>query len=228
MSERAEDERTRRGVHVEHGDDGMSWLSAYLPAFQAAAIDKRLTKEAKALGADDERNTQQRRADLLAAWTTTNESGEAAVGADIAVTISAEALAGVNDDPVIASDGSWTSPAHWIADLIESGETFWHRIITDPAGHTLDHTYFGRFATGVLAKAIAFRDGVCQAPGCCRSADAMRPRPPNTMARRPHHRGEPVAAVSKTSPAQGPRSHRLAAAVRNPETRRTVSHTLAA
>lgn len=171
MTERADDERSRRGVHVEHGDDGMSWLSAYLPAFQAAAIDKRLTKEAKALGAGDERNTQQRRADLLAAWMTTNESGEAAVGADVAVTISAEALAGVNHAPIVSADGSWVMPAGWVQDFIKTGDTFWHRIITDPAGRTLDHTYFGRFPSSVLAKAIAFRDGVCQVPGCCRPAE---------------------------------------------------------
>lgn len=169
-AERADDERAKRGVHVEHGDDGMSWLSAYLPAFQAAAIDKRLTKEAKALGADDDRNTQQRRADLLASWLTTNESGEPALHADVAVTISAEALAGFNADPIVSADGSWVIPAEWINDLLNTGNVLWHRIITDPAGGTLDHTYLGRFAPDVLTKAIAFRDGVCQAPGCTRSA----------------------------------------------------------
>jgi hypothetical protein len=149
----------------------MSWLSAYLPAFQAAAIDRRLTKEAKALGADDGRNTQQRRADLLASWLTTNESGKPALGADVAVTISAESLAGFNNDPLVSVDGSWVMPAHWIEDLLETGDALWHRIITDPAGGTLDHTYLGRFAPDVLSKAIAFRDGVCQAPGCTRSAN---------------------------------------------------------
>lgn len=148
----------------------MSWLSAYLPVYQAAAIDKRLTREAKALCADDDRNAQQRRADLLASWLTTNESGQPAVGADVAVTISAESLAGFNSDPIVAADGSWAIPAAWIADLLKNGNLLFHRIITDPAGGTLDHTYLGRFAPDVLAKAIAFRDGVCQAPGCTRSA----------------------------------------------------------
>jgi hypothetical protein len=167
---RSDEEREKRGVHVQHGDDGMSWLSAYLPAIQAAAIDKRLTREAKALGADDVRNTQQRRADLLASWLTTNGSGEPAVGADVAVTISADSLAGFNADPIVSADGSWVVPAQWIEDLLASGGVLWHRIITDPAGHTLDHTYLGRFGPDVLAKAIAFRDGVCQAPGCTRPA----------------------------------------------------------
>ena len=148
----------------------MSWLSAYLPAFQAAAIDKRLTKEAKALGADDERNTQQRRADLLASWLTTNESGEPAVHADVAVTFSAESLAGVMTSPIVSADSSWVIPADWIQDILKTGDILWHRIITDPAGGTLDHTYLGRFTPDVLAKAIAFRDGVCQAPSCTRSA----------------------------------------------------------
>jgi hypothetical protein len=46
-----------------------------------------------------------------------------------------------------------------------------HRILTDLAGHTLDHTYLGRFAPEIVKKAIIFRDGVCQAPGCCTPAD---------------------------------------------------------
>lgn len=169
-AERADHERAARGVHVQHVDDGMAWLSAYLPSIQAAAIDRRLTREAKAIGAHDERNTQQRRADLFASWLTTHESGEPAVGADVAVTISAESLAGFNHDPLVAADGSWVVPAAWIKDLLKTGNVLWHRIITDPAGHTLDHTYLGRFAPAILAKAIAFRDSVCQAPGCTRPA----------------------------------------------------------
>ena len=168
---RADDERKERRVQVLHGDDGMSWLSAYLPSYVAAAIDKRLTREATSLGADDDRNLQQRRADLLAAWMTTSDAGEPAIHTDIAVTISAEALAGVNADPIIASDGSWVLPAAWISDLLAAGNVVWHRIITDPAGQTLDHTYLGRFAPETLATAISFRDGVCQAPGCTRSAE---------------------------------------------------------
>jgi hypothetical protein len=167
VEERAEDERAKRAVYVEHVGDGMAWLNIYTTSLVAAATDRRMNREAKAFGADDERTTQQRRADLAAAWLTTTESGEPAVGADVAVTISADALAGVDDDPIVAADGSWTVPAAWIRDLAGSN-TLWHRIVTDAAGHTLDHTYLGRFAPEVVTKAIAFRDGVCQAPGCTR------------------------------------------------------------
>ncbi|TXL60694.1 HNH endonuclease signature motif containing protein [Aeromicrobium terrae] len=168
---RAEDERKTRRVDAFHGEDGMGLLDAKLPSYLLAAIDKRLTKEAKAFGTDDPRTLQQRRADLLAAWLTTNETGEPAIHADIAVTIPAASLAGVNDDPIVAADGSWVIPAAWITDLVASGNTLWHRIITDPAGHTLDHAYLGRYAPEILKKAIAFRDATCQAPGCTTPAD---------------------------------------------------------
>ncbi|TXL62102.1 HNH endonuclease signature motif containing protein [Aeromicrobium terrae] len=168
---RAEDERKTRRVDALHGEDGMGFLDAKLPSYLLAAIDKRLIKEAKALGADDPRTLQQRRADLLAAWLTTNKAGEPAIHADIAVTIPAASLAGVNDDPIVSADGDWVIPAAWISDLVANGNTLWHRIITDGAGHTLDHTYLGRFAPETVKKAIAYRDATCQAPGCTRPAD---------------------------------------------------------
>ena len=173
FNERAERERADRYVEVVHGDDGMSWLTLYGTSIACASIDKRLTKEAKALGADDPRTLQQRRADLLAAWATTNEAGEAAVNADIAVTMTAAARAGASDDPAVAADGSWVAPAAWILELAkyDGNHIFWHRMILDPVtDDVLAHEYNGRFAPEILAKAIEFRDGVCQAAGCCRPA----------------------------------------------------------
>jgi len=169
FNERAEEEREQRRVDVFHGDDGMSWLSIYDQSHRIAAIDKRLTKGAKAFGADDDRNLQQRRADLAAAWLTTNEAGEAAINADIAVTIPGSALAGSAEAPAVAADGGWVVPVQWMLDLAEhAGNIFWHRMILDPVtDDVLAHEYKGRFAPAVLAKAIEFRDGVCEAPGCC-------------------------------------------------------------
>lgn len=173
FNERANRAREDRGVDVFHGDDGMSWMSVYGQSHVLAAVDKRLTKEAKALGADDARTLQQRRADLCAAWLTTNEAGEAALNADIAVTMTAEALAGASNDPAVAADGSWVVPAEWILGLApnDGNNIFWHRMTLDPVtGDVLAHEYRGRFAPEVLAKALEFRDGVCQAPGCCKPA----------------------------------------------------------
>jgi hypothetical protein len=171
-AERAEADRANRQVEIVHRDEGMSLMVASLPSFVLAAIDKRLEKEAIALGADDPRTKAQRRADLLAAWLTTNESGEAAANADIAVTVPADVLAGATEGFGISADGQWVMPAAWIAELAAAGDPFWHRMVLDPVTEdVLTHEYDGRYAPKVLAKALAFRDGVCEAPGCLVPAD---------------------------------------------------------
>ena len=168
--ERAERARKDRRVEIDHGPDGMSTLWALLPAPAAAAIDRRLTAEAKALLAanpTDTRTLAQVRADLLAAWLTTNEAGQAAVHADIAVTVPAETATGAHDGFAQAADGSWTCPTAWIFDPDFTTNAVWHRLIVDPVTHdVLAHDYVGRFAPDKLATALAFRDRVCQAPGC--------------------------------------------------------------
>ncbi|MGH1561755.1 DUF222 domain-containing protein [Mumia sp. DW29H23] len=168
-AERTARAREDRQVSVRHGEDGMSELWALLPTLQAATIDARLRREA-ARQPDDGRTRAQKRADLLAAWATHSEDTVARPAADIAVVIPLDALTRATDETAAESaDGSWVVPAREIRDLVASGATtnvFWHRLITDPAGRVLDHTYLGRFAPAVLAKAVAFRDGVCQAPGC--------------------------------------------------------------
>lgn len=190
--ERADAERAKRGVDVLHGDDGMSWMTIYAPSFVIAATDKRLTKEAKAFGADDPRTLQQRRADLAAAWLTTNDAREAAVGASFAVTMPGHAVAGSADAPAVAVDGSWVAPIQWMLDLAKQAgnSVFWHRMILDPVtDDVLAHEYHGRFAPAVLAQALEFRDGVCQAPGCCKPAHTC-----DLDHRIPHDDGGPTAA----------------------------------
>jgi hypothetical protein len=177
---------------VVHGDDGMSWMTIGGPSFMVAAVDKRLTKEAKAFGADDPRTLQQRKADLAAAWLTTNDAREAAVGASFAVTMAGHAVAGSAEAPAVAADGSWVAPIQWMVDLAEAAgnNIFWHRMILDPVtDDVLAHEYHGRFAPAVLAQALEFRDGVCQAPGCCKPAHAC-----DLDHRIPHDEGGPTAA----------------------------------
>ena len=173
FNERAEDERTNRGISIVHGDNGMGALIADLPSTWLAAIDKRLTKAARAFGKDDPRTMTQRKADLIAAWLTTNDSGEPAIGADVAVMMLASTLAGADDLPAISTDGAWLVPAQWVLDLAEhaGNDVCWHRMVLDPVtDDVLAHEYIGRFAPDILTKALEFRDGVCQAPGCSKPA----------------------------------------------------------
>lgn len=197
FNERAERELEDRGVDIAHGDNGMSTLVASHASPLFAAIDKRLTKEAKALGADDPRTLQQRRADLLAAWLTTNDAGEAAVNAQLAATMPGHAVAGSEEAPAVAADGSWVAPAQWMLDLAkhDRNNIFWHRMILDPiTDDVLAHEYRGRFAPAVLRQALEFRDGVCQAPGCCKPASLC-----DIDHRVPYEVGGPTSA-SNTGP----------------------------
>ena len=194
FTERAEAERSRRHVEIVHGDDGMSWMNVYGESFKLAAIDQRLTKQAKAFGDDDGRTLDQRRFDLFAAWLTTNETTDAALHAQIAVTMDGSAVAAATDQPAIAADGSWLAPTQWMLDLAthQANNIFWHRMILDPiTDDVLSIEYRGRFAPAVLRQAIEFRDGICQAPGCCKPAHLC-----DIDHRTPHETGGPTAATN--------------------------------
>ncbi len=169
---RAEKERAARRVDVSHDDDAMAWLTAYLPSHVAGAIDKRLDRAARAMGSDDERTLAQKRADLLASWMTTSDEVEPTLRTDIAITIGADVLPGATEGFGFAADGSWSVPSAWVAELAQTGNPFWHRMVLDPVtDDVLSHEYTGRFAPEILTKALIFRDGVCQAPGCLTPAD---------------------------------------------------------
>jgi len=180
--ERAEAEREQRYVKVDHGDDGMSWLTAYLPSPQAAAIERRLHKEARAITNDD-RPLHQREADLFVSWLTTNENGEAAVHADIAVVVDADVLAGARTGFASAADGSWVAPVSWITEIARKDNPFWWRMLREPVTQDiLAIEYQGRFASKLLRKALEFKYRTCVHPGCTVPAwkceiDHVRPWP---------------------------------------------------
>jgi len=166
--ERAEAERRDRHVSIRHGDDGMSDLFARLPSHEAAAIGDRLRTEARTpVDDNDERTVAQREADLLVAWCTDSQAVTSAISANIAVTIPADVLAGAVVGFAESADGQWAVPAQWIADVIATGSTFWHRIVTEPVtGDILSHEYLSRFAPEPLDIALQFVHKICQAPGC--------------------------------------------------------------
>jgi hypothetical protein len=167
--QRAEDERDGRHVSVQHGDDSMGWLNAYLPSHELAAVEDRLRRAARRPSAEpgDERTVAQREADLLVAWCTESEAASAVVDANIAVTVDADVLAGANPGFAESTDGRWGVPATWVADVTGAGSSFWHRMLIDPVrDDVLAHEYVGRFAPDVLSVALRFLYGTCQGPGC--------------------------------------------------------------
>ena len=180
--ERAESERTKRHVRIDHDNNGMSHLYAYLPSMMAAAIERRLHHDSRSLE-NDGRTQDQKKADLLVSWATSNEAGQPAPHTDIAVTVPADVLSGATTGHAASADGAWTVPSTWMKELINTGNTFWWRMLHDPITHDiLTIEYQGRFAPDLLKRAILFRDGVCAHPGCLVPAwacdlDHIRPWP---------------------------------------------------
>jgi hypothetical protein len=160
--ERAENERKKRHVSVKHTDDSMAWLNAYLPSHEAAAVEARLRAEARRPhDPDDDRTVAQREADLLVAWCLDSDAVHSAISANIAVTIGADVLTGANPGFAESPDSTWAVPAGWFSDVIATGSTFWHRIITDPVDDdVVSHEYLGRFAPDILDIALQFLHGV--------------------------------------------------------------------
>jgi hypothetical protein len=101
------------------------------------------------------------------AWCLDSEAAESPVDANVAVTIAADMLAGARAGFAESTDGRWGVPAGWLAHVAATGNTFWHRIVTDPVSDDiLSHEYLGRFAPDLLKLALQFLHGTCQAPGC--------------------------------------------------------------
>ena len=158
--------RERRYVRVDHGDDGMSWISAYVPAHVAGAVERRLWKEARRLDADG-RTLEQKSADLFAAWLTTSESTTAMIDVDVVLTVPADVLAGARSGFATSADDAWSIPASWVAELAAAGDPFWHRMVVDPVtDDVLSVEYVGRFANATLRRALEIRDGTCATAGC--------------------------------------------------------------
>jgi hypothetical protein len=163
-------ERAKRSVWVDHQDDGMSLLHAYLPTPDVILIDAELTDKAKKLPSDG-RTLDQKRADELIAQMRGNIDGRTTSSrAVIGITVPVTSLAGLTDEPGESFDESFALPADLVRELAAQPGTLFYRIFTDPLGRILDVTELGRFASDKLKTAIDIRDGTCRFTTCTRPA----------------------------------------------------------
>ena len=164
----AKAEHQKRGVWLNHGDDGMSYLNAYIPTADAIRIDAELTARAKQLPADDRTLDQKRADELVKQLRSTGYGQPTSSRAIIGIKVPVTTLAGWDDQPGESFDGSFAMPADAVRDLMKEPGTLFYRILTDPLGKILDITELGRFASHKLATAIDIRDGTCRFTTCSR------------------------------------------------------------
>lgn len=185
----AEERRQRcladRRVWVQPADDGMAWLTAFLPAADALTIERAIDAAARAAKADavecDERTLEQLRADRLVrpftqallngALTGPSEvtlAGHRGQRPQISVTVAASTLMGLDDLP--GELGGYGPITAETARGIAAGGV-WRRLVTDPAsGALLDVGTKTYHPPTDLARHVEIRDQTCRYPTCNRPA----------------------------------------------------------
>jgi hypothetical protein len=176
------------GRRVEYcpDQDGMAWVTAYLPGDQAAAIWNRTTAISRGLqGPAEQRTLTQLRADVFAAalLTTTDlrSSGDPARNgsseehdpgqvpsprAQVLVTVPVFSLLGATEEPAML-DGYGPIPASMARDLVANGAESFHRVLIDPRdGAPLEIGRTSYRLTKAMRQWLRLRDGKCPFPGC--------------------------------------------------------------
>ncbi|MBT2534140.1 DUF222 domain-containing protein, partial [Arthrobacter sp. ISL-48] len=148
--------------------DGMAWLSAYLPAGQAAGIWDRATTAARAMqGPDEPRTLTQLRADNAANWLLGGVTeGTPSPKAQVLVTVPVLSLIGAGEEPATL-DGYGPIPASMAAELVAGGAESFHRVLTDPRdGAPLEIGRTSYRVPTAMRQWLRIRDGKCPFPGC--------------------------------------------------------------
>lgn len=177
--------RADRRVSVEHGPDGMSWLTAFLPTVDAHALHAALSARARdARDANDPRTIDQLRADALRDAILTpfappdgvhpTDADDPArslrrVRAEVTVTVPLLTLLGVTTQPAIL-DGVGPISID-VARALAANAPSWHRVLTHPVtGIELVHDRTTYRVPAALRRWLARRDRTCRFPGCGRTA----------------------------------------------------------
>ena len=176
LTQRHEEALARRRVVVEAADDGMAWLSAYLPAVEARAIHSRVTAMAKAIaaGGDESRTLDQIRADVLGDLLIdgdTTRVAESARGIRASVVVTVPALALLADQGPAGAEsavveGIGPVPFQRARELC-GGSGDWMRVLTHPETGAVISVGRDRYRPPPeLRKLVRWRSDRCMAPGC--------------------------------------------------------------
>jgi hypothetical protein len=181
-----------RRIDYSPDQDGMAWITAYLPADTAAAIWNRTTAIARGLqGPTEPRTLTQLRVDAYATALlgghqndnrnvastrgsggsdgNGNQGGAARVPtprAQVLVTVPVFSLLGATEEPAML-DGYGPIPASMARDLVANGAESFHRVLVDPRdGAPLEIGRTSYRLTKAMRQWLRLRDGKCPFPGC--------------------------------------------------------------
>lgn len=184
MSDRRAAAADRRGVTVDPARDGMAWLTAYLPAEQALAIDDRLDRIAAGLRSPDETRTfAHLRADALCDLLTCGETPHDETGsggglghgivARVLVTVPVLSLLGLGsetDTGTATLEGYGPTSAD-LARILAAGAPSFTRLLTHPeTGAVLSVGRDSYTVPADLRTWLRARDETCRHTGCGRRA----------------------------------------------------------
>ncbi len=175
---RAAAEAERRGVRLTPAPDSMAYLTAYLPADDAAvclaALDALADTAAGSAADGDARTPDARRADALTDTlravldTGRTPSGEALTTRQrrrphIQVTVAATTLLGLDDQPADLA-GYGPVPAALARAIAQDGT--WRALITDAHGQVVARSASTYRPGADLTGTVTARDDTCRFPGC--------------------------------------------------------------
>ncbi len=156
-----------RTVKLTHVNEGMAWLSAYLPSVDAERVWAAVQSAADDLGGE---NTEyQKLADAFVALVCGGVD-RGSVETEVQVVVGLETLLSLNEEPgVLRSSGELVAVSK-VRELAESSRL--RRLVVEKmSGDLID---FGRSTyrpPAALNDKVRARDVMCRAPGCTRSAE---------------------------------------------------------
>jgi hypothetical protein len=163
-----------RRVEYRPDQDGMAYISGYLPADQATAVWNRISAIARGLqGPHEDRTLTELRADtfataLLSSGTTEgNDPGHVpSPRAQVLVTVPVFSLMALTEEPAML-DGFGPIPASMARNLVANGADSFYRVLVDPRdGAPLEIGRTSYRVSKALRNWLRLRDGKCPFPGC--------------------------------------------------------------
>jgi len=191
-TERAVAAADRRHVWLDPAPDQMAWLTALLPATDAARIWARLDATSRQVvrAPGETRTLARARADTLtdlvtgttaipststATPSTSRDAAGTGTGHDVVsgavrtvvnVTVAATTLLGLDESPAVLA-GYGPVPAAVARVLAAGGDATWRRILTDPATGVATDVSRTAYRPGVvLGDLVRTRETTCTFPGC--------------------------------------------------------------